>query len=49
MLRRRQVQVHPLLFDVLEAEQVRQSKRIVVAGILLIERIDLVQILTRIS
>src|ERR1700737_2677702 len=49
MLRRRQVQVHALLFDVLKAEQVRQPKRIVVARILLIERIDLVQILARIS
>src|SRR5216683_415843 len=49
MLRRRQVQVHALLFDVLKAEQVGQPKRIVVARILLIERIDLVQILTRIS
>src|SRR3982074_2759407 len=49
MLRRRQVQVHALLFDVLIAEQIGQPKRIVVAWILLIKRIDLVQILTRIS
>src|SRR5260370_9109634 len=49
MLGRRQVQVHPLLFDVLKAKQVGQPKRIVVARILLIECIDLVQILTRIS
>src|SRR5258708_4363390 len=49
MLGRRQVQVHPLLFDVMKAEQVGQPKRIVVARILLIECIDLVQILTRIS
>src|SRR5260370_14591069 len=49
MLGRRQVQVHPLLLDGLKAEQVGQPKRIVVARILLIECIDLVQILTRIS
>src|ERR1700730_6196544 len=49
MLRRRQVQVHALLLDVLKAEQVGQPERIVVAWILLVEGIDLVQILTRIS
>src|SRR5437016_3324425 len=36
MFRRRQVQVHPLLFDVLIAEQISQPKRIMVAWILLI-------------
>ena len=49
MFRRRQIQVHALLFDVLKTEQVCKAKRIVVAWILLIEGIDLVRILTCIS